>query len=398
MPILYNAAAATLPSQQSWLAFGTGLIGTETRTANGTTLNSTALVNDGAGYSSHSRTAPTLVNGAFPVLNRSLGFSLDFRLRVISETHLTTNRAGFSVSLLDQGPTPQGIELGFWTNSIFSQVGGTTPFQAVGQRLNGVNTTLASSYSLRILDQTYYLLANNRLVLSGALQAYNLWPKDPRVPYNPYTTPNFLFLGDNTGSASASVELGTTSLNLARVGTSGADTFSGMAAADLFNGLAGNDVVKGGAGNDWLAGGTGADFLNGQTGDDFLIGGSGADRFLFSSGAVFNTTQLGVDTIVDFNASALDRIRLARTTFKALPAGTSLPATRFTTVTSDALAARSTALIVYNGSNGRLFYNPNGSAAGFSALATGGGAFAQLWGGSTGAPFPALTSSAFEIG
>jgi Ca2+-binding RTX toxin-like protein len=337
------------------------------------------------------------VNGAFPVLNRSVGFSLDFRLRVISETHLATNRAGFSVSLLDQGPTPQGIELGFWTNSIFSQGGGATPFQAVGQRLEGVNTTVATSYSLRILDQTYYLLANNRLLLSGAVQAYNLAALDPRLPYNPYTTPNFLFLGDNTASASASVELGTTSLDLARVGTSGADTFTGTVAADLFNGLAGNDVVLGGAGNDWLAGGAGSDILNGETGDDFLIGGIEADRFAFNSGVAFNTTQLGVDTIVDFNASALDRIRLARATFTALPAGTTLPATRFASVANDALAASSTAPIVYNSTSGRLFYNPNGSAAGFAANATAGGAFAQLWGGLTGAPFPALNNGVFEI-
>ncbi len=398
MPILYNATSTTLPSQQGWLGFGTGLIGTQIRTAGGTTLNSTAMVNDGAGYSSHSRTAPTLVNGAFPVLNRSVGFSLDFRLRVISETHLTTNRAGFSVTLLDQGPTPQGIELGFWTNSIFSQGGGATPFQAVGQKLDGVNTTVATSYSLRILDQTYYLLGNNRLMLSGAVQAYNLAPRDPRLPYNPYTTPNFLFLGDNTASASASVELGTTSLNLARAGTSGADTFTGTAAADLFNGLAGNDTENGGAGNDWLAGGPGADTLNGQTGDDFLIGGSEADRFLFNSGATFNTTQLGVDTIVDFNATALDRIRLARTTFTALPAGTTLAATTFATVSTPALAATSTAPIVYNRATGRLFYNPNGSAAGFAPTATAGGAFAQLWGGATGTPFPALTNGVFEIG
>ncbi|MEB3303244.1 MAG: calcium-binding protein [Cyanobacteriota bacterium] len=400
MPILYNPAAGTLPSQQGWLAFGTGLTGTQTRSANGTLLNSSAVLSDSAGYSSHSRTAPTLVNPSFPRLDRSVGFQLDFQLRLISETHTVSNRAGFSVTLLDQTATPQGplgIELGFWSNSIFSQTGGASPFQTVAQRADGLNTSLATNYSLRILDQAYYLLAGNRLLLSGSVQGYNLAPKDPRVPYNPYTTPNFLFLGDNTSSASASAELGTIALDGMRTGTGGADTFTGTALADTFNGLAGNDTANGGDGRDWLAGGTGADLLNGGPADDFLIGGADGDRFLFSSGAPFNTSQLGLDTIVDFNATALDRIRLARTTFTVLPAGTTLAATNFATVTSDALAATSTAAIVYNSVNGRLFYNSNGSAANFASTANGGGVFAQLWGGPTGTPFPALTNGMIEI-
>jgi hypothetical protein len=53
---------------------------------------------------------------------------------------------------------------------------------------------------------------------------------------------------------------------------------------------------------------------------------------------------------------------------------------------------------VYNSATGRLFYNPNGSAAGFAPSETAGGAFAQLWGGATGTPFPALTNGVFEIG
>lgn len=400
MPILYNASASTLPSQQGWLGFGTGLTGTQTRSPYGTLLNSTALLADAAGYSSHSRTAPaTLVNSTFPRLDRSVGFQLDIQLRVISETHNVTNRAGFSVTLLDQstGPQgPQGIELGFWTNSIFSQAGGDTPLKTVAERVDGVNTTQTTNYSLRILDQAYYLLAGNRLLLSGPVKNYNLWVKDSRLPYNPYTTPNLLFLGDNTSSASANVELGTIALDGMRTGTAGADTFTGTAGADTFNGLGGNDVANGGASNDWLAGGTGSDTLNGQAGDDFLIGGANPDTFLFSSGAAFNSGQLGVDTIVDYDP-AQDRIRLARSTFTALPAGATLPASAFANVATDALAASNAAPIVYNTANGKLFYNANGSAAGFAATPTGGGQFAQLWGGTTGTPFPALTSSIFQI-
>ncbi|MFZ0407444.1 MAG: Calx-beta domain-containing protein, partial [Cyanobium sp.] len=393
---LYSASTSSLPSQQGWLSFGSGLTGTQMLTSNGTTLSSTAQVADRAGYSNHTVTAANLVNSAFPKLDRSVGFGLDFRLQVLSESHQTNNRAGCSLILLDQGPTPRGIELGFWSNSIFSQAGGSTPFQTIAERVDGVNTSQATTYSLRILDQRYYLLAGNSLLLSGSVQDYSLWPKDPIIPYGPYKIPNFLFLGDNTSSAKASVELGTISLVLPLSGTNASDTFSGTSAADLFTGLAGADLLIGNGGADWLAGGAGADTLDGGTGDDLLIGGSEADCFRFSTGAPFNASDLGVDIIVDFNPTD-DRLRLARATFAALPTGSNLAATAFAVVSSDGAAALSTATIVYNSANGGLFYNPNGSAVDFAGTLTGGGKFAQLCGATSGAPFPVLTSTVFEI-
>ncbi|MFM7641346.1 MAG: hypothetical protein ACKO45_07325 [Cyanobium sp.] len=389
---LYNAASGR-PSDQGWLTFG-GLNGSQTRSSNGTTLASATL--GAAGYSNYANAAPTLINSAFPKLDRSVGFSLDFRLQVLNESHQTNNRAGFTVIVLDQGPIPRGIELGFWSDRIFSQQGGSIPFQNIGEGVNGFSTTTATTYSLRILDQAYYLLAGNRLVLSGAVQDYSLWQKDPLLPYNPYTTSNFLFLGDNTRSAGATVELGNISLGVSLTGSSGADTFAGTAAADSFNGLAGADQLNGGADNDWLAGGAGADTMNGGAGDDVLIGGSEADRFLFASVASFDSGQLGIDTIVDFNP-AEDRLRLARNTFTALAAGPSLSTTAFAVVSSDGAAATSTASIVYNSTNGSLFYNPNGSASGFATPPSGGGLFARLWGSGSGGPFPALNSGVFEV-
>jgi alpha-tubulin suppressor-like RCC1 family protein len=392
---LYSASIPSLPSQQGWLSFATGLTGSQTRNASGTVLNSTAQVADRAGYSNHTATSATLVNATFPPLDRTAGFSLDFRLRVLSEIHQVSNRAGFSLTLLDQGPTPQGVELGFWSNSIFSQAGGSTPFQTIAERVDGVNTSDAINYSLRILDQRYYLLAGNSLLLSGAVQDFSRWAKDPLLPYNPYTTPNFLFLGDNTSSASASLELGSVTLGMSVIGSNAPDTLTGTAAAESFNGLMGNDMLIGGAGNDWLAGGAGVDMLDGGAGDDLLIGGSEMDRFLYSMGAAFDSSQLGVDTIVDFNP-AQDVFRLSRTTFNALPS-LNLSAADFAVVSTDGDAATSIAVIVYNNRTGGLFYNANRGVGGFADSLSRGGKFAQLWSGVQGTPFPVLANTLFEI-
>lgn len=393
---LYDPGPLLLPSQQGWLEFGRGFAGTQTLTNHGTTLDTTLLTADIAGYSNYKVTTTDLVNNAFPNLNRTVGFALDIRLRIIDQNHDASNRAGFSLTLLDQGATPRGIELGFAGDRIFSQGGGSTAFETIGEQVEGIDTSQTATYSLRIIDDHYYLLANNRLALSGAVQDYSQWPKNPLLPYNPYTTPNFLFLGDNTSRGSAKVELGSISLALASRGTNRADQLKGTNSADIMNGQAGDDELRGLAGNDWLIGGRGRDLLEGGPGNDLLIGGSQADRFVFRSGKTFNTQKLGVDTIADFSP-AEDRIRLARSSFSALPAGSTLATSAFASVNSLRAAALNRAAIVYNRSTGSLYYNPNGRAPGFAASERAGGEFAVLWGGSSTAPGPAIDATVFEI-
>jgi Ca2+-binding RTX toxin-like protein len=393
---LYDASLPAIPSLQGWLAFGTAVAGGQVRSENGTILDSLAFLGDGAGYSNWTPSGGTLVNGAFPSLDRSLGFSLDVQLRLIDEVHSTSHRAGFSLTLLDQDPTPRGIEIGFWSNSIFSQAGGATPFQSLAQVVNGVDTRQTTTYSLFIQDQSYTLLANNRPLLSGPLQDYSQATLNPLFPYNPYTRPNFLFLGDNTTSAAARVELGTVALGLPLVGTTASDTFTGTAGTDRFNGGDGNDTIQGSGGADWLIGGPGSDRLAGGDGDDLLSGGTGTDQFVFGGTAPFRASALGVDSIVGFNRLE-DRLLLARSTFTALAPGSSLPSGTFAMVGLDDAAAISSALIVYNTQNGSVFYNPNGSAPGFGPTPEEGGKFLQLLASSTGSPFPSLTSGAFQI-
>jgi Ca2+-binding RTX toxin-like protein len=126
---------------------------------------------------------------------------------------------------------------------------------------------------------------------------------------------------------------------------------------------AGNDSLHGGLGKDTLLGGESNDILVGGADYDTLTGGSAQDQFYFTPGQRFDSADLGIDRITDFSrvAGNTDKITLSRKTFTA---GTS-----FASVSSDALAATSEALITFSTATGMLFYNQNGNAAG---LGTGG--------------------------
>ncbi|WP_442944728.1 S8 family serine peptidase [Nostoc sp.] len=156
---------------------------------------------------------------------------------------------------------------------------------------------------------------------------------------------------------------------------------------DVINGQGGNDIINGLSGNDLLRGGSGDDILIGGIGNDTLVGGAGADRFLYNTDVPFDLTAVGVDTITDFNSSQSDKIILDKTTFSAIAsaAGTGFSNKSDFQVSSN--GAASNAVIVYNAVSGQLFYNPDGSTAGFGS----GGLFATLRNA------PSLTASDFVL-
>ncbi|NEQ37415.1 MAG: hypothetical protein F6K40_14535 [Okeania sp. SIO3I5] len=156
-------------------------------------------------------------------------------------------------------------------------------------------------------------------------------------------------------------------------GGDGNDTIIGGIGRDRLLGVDGDDVLIGGPGNDIMLGGNGADILEGRTGrdrmngglgPDTMIGGASRDLFIFNTNTAFST-EIGVDTIVDFT-SGEDLILLNTKTFTALTAVNSgIDASEFEVVTTNADAATSDALITYNSSTGALFYNENEDAPGF---------------------------------
>ncbi|MEH2433433.1 MAG: hypothetical protein V7K25_04130, partial [Nostoc sp.] len=156
---------------------------------------------------------------------------------------------------------------------------------------------------------------------------------------------------------------------------------------DVINGQGGNDKINGLSGNDLLRGDAGNDILIGGAGNDTLVGGAGADNFLYNTNAPFASSAVGVDTISDFNHSQGDKIILDKTTFNAIASTTGTGFSNANDFKITSSAATSTAKIVYDSVSGQLFYNQNGSAAGFGS----GGLFATL----TGAP--TLTASDFIL-
>lgn len=392
--VLYSGLLANTPDKQGWLAYGNTpfpLPSATQKVLSGSGSGYTNLSSPTAGaggYSNYKSLSASLVNTAFPVLNRTNGYSLSFRLRLNSEEHRSDHRAGFSIIALSSDL--QGIELGFWPKEIWAQRGGTGTdlFTRSSTDRADIRTDSWINYDLLVLNNRYYLSANNGIILQGSLQNYTAFDASG-LPYDPYEQPNFVFVGDNTRSAASNSDIARLVVNTADLGTTGNDTLSATNGDDLFNGLAGNDTLRGGLGNDTLIGGDGNDLLHGGSGDDRLIGQAGADSFLFDTGSAFNASNIGLDILVDFTPT-VDRIILSKTSFTALTSavgnGFSLAA-EFATVTTDSAVAGSAARIVYNTSNGSLFYNQNGSAAGLGT----GAQFATLLGN------PVITSANFVI-
>src|SRR5450432_2914538 len=174
-----------LPTVQGWSYFAIG--GTQTLTNDAVLLNTSANNSYQAGYS---RTTDRL--------NRTNGFTLLFTSQLIAEGHANTNRAGFSVIVLTDDN--RGIELAFWTNTIFAQ--SDLPLFTHAEDANVV-TTASVNYALTFHATNYVLTANGTDILSGPVRDYSAFSGFP----NPYSSSDFLFFGDDTTSASGSLLL-----------------------------------------------------------------------------------------------------------------------------------------------------------------------------------------------
>ena len=185
---LFDVGLGTLPQEQGWTYLAIGLASTYL-TNNAALLDTTPATSALAGWS---EIAPT-------TLNRTNGFTLHFSARIDAETHSSTNRAGFSVIVLTDDA--HGLELGFWSSTIFAQA--DKPLFTHGEEVTLSTTNTFLDYSLSFFATNYVLKANGRVILTGPVRNYTAY----NGPFNVYSTPNFLFLGDDTTSAAARAEI-----------------------------------------------------------------------------------------------------------------------------------------------------------------------------------------------
>ena len=138
----------------------------------------------------------------FPTLDRSTGFQVNFNLQLESESHSSNHRAGFSVIILANDA--KGVELGFWQNEIWAQSDDLTGglFRHAEGAVFATNAGL-TDYQVTMIGDTYTLAANGLPILTGPLRDYSAFDGFP----DPYETPSFLFIGDDTTSAQARVRL-----------------------------------------------------------------------------------------------------------------------------------------------------------------------------------------------
>ncbi len=213
--VLYDPAAGTLPSQQGWAT--------------------TSLVNFTQGVSGgvyHFDSGPSNLNSAgsalgggpaqtpLSALDTATGFTLDFSLKIVGETHSNPNRAGFSVLFTGLDPK-HSLELGFWNDRVFAyDFAAPTTFTPGASAL--LDTSVMRDYSLQVQGNQYTLSSGGTSLLQGALVDYT-----PRQSV--YTLTGFLFFGDDTTGAQSSVDLGKVSLSPVPEPASAALLIAGLA-------------------------------------------------------------------------------------------------------------------------------------------------------------------------
>ena len=169
-------------------------------------------------------------------------------------------------------------------------------------------------------------------------------------------------------------------------GDTGNNTLTGTSSAESFIARHGNDIISGGGGDDVIRGGQGHDTLIGGGGSDRLTGGSGTDIIGYSAttdgGAVSSNqtaSAAGVtgDTINGF-VSGTDKFNFVSSAFGGLSTGALTNGTNFSIITEAYKGANAGTNSEFTAgdptfildSTDTLYYDPNGSSAGYTVVAT----------------------------
>lgn len=195
---LYDSASGAIPDP-SLMSFGDfpfgGLVPTYSDGA--TVLDTTSQGNEPfAGW-----VASAATSLGFPILDHTDGIQVVLTVQVESESHTRDTRSGLSLIVLDK--EKRGIELSFGENEIWAKSDDNTGGLFARGEDVAFATTNMTVYQLIIAGDTYTLIADGQPLLTGPIRDYSAFDGFP----DPYETPNFLFLGDNTTSAQARIRL-----------------------------------------------------------------------------------------------------------------------------------------------------------------------------------------------
>lgn len=183
--VLYDGALGNTPDSQGFDFLAFGAQADQSYLDGVTVLDSTAELSDLAGYFNHEEI----------IFDRAQGYDIHFTVQIQEEEHINANRAGFSLIVLSSDLL--GIELGFWTNEVWAQEGGTDRLflHAEGAALDTATALIA--FRLRVEGDQYTLFADDAQILTGPVRDYTAFSG----AIDPYETANFLFFGDNTRRA-----------------------------------------------------------------------------------------------------------------------------------------------------------------------------------------------------
>lgn len=187
--VLFDGAMGTPPSGQTWTFLALPSLASETFAEGAARLDTTVSGSIFAGWSRQS-----------PVpLDRNTGFAVEMEFLLESESHASTNRAGLSMIVL--GQDRKGVEIGIWTNRVWVQA--DSPMFTQGE---GTEVGVSGGWRklrLAVAGDAYRVSLDGVEVLGGAVRDYT-----PFVgTIDPYETPNFLFIGDDTTSARGAYRL-----------------------------------------------------------------------------------------------------------------------------------------------------------------------------------------------
>lgn len=194
--VLYDGNLRSLPDRQGWLFLVEPPflnLSRQVIVERAVNLNTMRNVNDQAGYFARS------AERAHPLLktfDRESGFQIAFTLQMLSENHLSSDRAGFGFIVISHDLF--GIEMGFWTNAIFAQSADRTRAETNDSLPFRLDEYV--DFILEIKADQYVLSGNGSQILSGKLRDYS----DLGTPYD---IADFLFFGDASHLAAASTNI-----------------------------------------------------------------------------------------------------------------------------------------------------------------------------------------------